>query len=74
MIHEGDRRLVADGAVWPILVVVPAPVLHLFAGVGKGQEPVGVQTFIPEAPFKASMKALSVDWPGRLKSGTTPRA
>ena len=31
-----------------MLVVVSEPSLHLFAGVGKGEEPVGVQAFRPE--------------------------
>ena len=33
--------LVADGTVQPILVVVPTPILQLFAGICKRQEPVG---------------------------------
>jgi hypothetical protein len=32
-----------------ILIVVSAPILQLFLRVGKRQEPVGVQTFRPEA-------------------------
>ena len=48
-IHQRDRRLVADGPVRPILVVESAPSLQLFAGVGKRQEPVGVQAFRSEA-------------------------
>jgi hypothetical protein len=31
--------------MWPNLVVVPAPILHFYAGVVKRHEPVGVQTF-----------------------------
>ncbi len=31
------------------LVVVSAPILHLFRRVGKRQEPVGVQALRPEA-------------------------
>src|ERR1700733_2260153 len=38
--HEGSRGLVADGAMRPVIVVVAAPILQLFAGVGKGQEPM----------------------------------
>ena len=47
--HEGSRGLVADGAMRPVFVVVAAPILQLFAGVGKGQEPMRVQTLRPEA-------------------------
>lgn len=42
----------ADGAVRPILVVVPAPSLQLFLGVRKRQEPVGVQALGPQAPVE----------------------
>jgi len=47
--HEGSRGLVADCAVRPILVVVVAPILQLFAGVGKGHEPVSVQALRAQA-------------------------
>jgi hypothetical protein len=50
--HEGNRGLVADGPVRPILVVVFAPILQLFAGVGKRQEPMRVQALRPEAPVE----------------------
>jgi hypothetical protein len=42
--HEGNRGLVANGAMRPVFVLVAAPILQLFARVGKRQEPVGVQT------------------------------
>jgi hypothetical protein len=48
-------------------VVIPAPILHFFLSVDKAQEPVGVETFFPEASVDASMKALSVGFPGREK-------
>lgn len=38
-----------DRPVRAHLVVVSAPILQLFGGVGKGQEPVGVQVLRPEA-------------------------
>lgn len=41
-IHERDRRLVANCAVWSILVV-SAPSLQFFSGVGKRQEQVSVE-------------------------------
>ena len=44
MSHEGNRRLVANGAMRPVFVVVAAPILQLLAGVGRGQEPMRVQT------------------------------
>lgn len=40
---QGDRDVVTDCAVGSVLVVVSEPSLHLFPGVGKGQEPVGVE-------------------------------
>src|SRR4051794_24222890 len=30
-------------------VIVLAPILHLFLGVGKAQEPIGIEAFLPEA-------------------------
>jgi hypothetical protein len=38
--------------MWANLVVVLAPSLHLFGRVRKGEEPMGVQTFGPEAPIE----------------------
>ncbi len=38
--HQGHRRHVADRPVRPNLIVVIAPSLHLFARIGKRQEPV----------------------------------
>ena len=45
---QRDRDVVSDRRMRPILIVVSTPILHLFAGVRKGEEPVGVQTFRPE--------------------------
>ena len=39
---QQDRRLIADRSVGTFLIVVSAPVLHLFPCVGKTEEPVGV--------------------------------
>ena len=39
---QGDRDVVSDRAVGSVLVVVPTPILELFAGVGKAHEPVRV--------------------------------
>jgi phage terminase large subunit-like protein len=35
-----------------LFVIVPTPILHLFLGVGKAQEPVRVQTLGPETPVE----------------------
>jgi hypothetical protein len=43
--HEGYRGLVADGSLRSILVIVLAPIVQLFPGVGNGQKPVRVQAF-----------------------------
>lgn len=39
----------AGRTMWPNLIVVSTPILHLFAGIRKGQEPVLVQAFGSEA-------------------------
>ena len=51
-----------DRPVRPILVVVSAPSLQLFGRVRKGQEPVGVQAFGPEA----TVEGFDVGVVGRL--------
>ena len=43
-----DRDVVSDRAVGPNLVVVSAPILQLFAGIGKRQEPMRVQALRPK--------------------------
>ena len=40
--------VVSDRAVGSVFVLVSAPSLQLFAGVGKAHEPMGVQAFGPE--------------------------
>jgi hypothetical protein len=52
--------------MWPILVVVLAPILQLFAGVGKGPEPVRVEALRPEAPVEGLDEG--VDAPMSVKS------
>ena len=47
--YEGNRGLVADCPSRSILVVVLAPILQLFPGVGKGQKPVRVQALGAQA-------------------------
>jgi hypothetical protein len=49
VIQQRNRRLLADRPVGAFFIVVLAPILHLFLGVGKGQEPMGVQTLRSEA-------------------------
>ena len=49
------RNVIGD--LWPMALcgqssLVSESSLHLFRCVGKRQEPVGVQTFIPEAPIE----------------------
>lgn len=48
-IEQRDLGLVPDRPMRASLVAVSAPILQLFSGVGKGQEPVGVQALRPEA-------------------------
>jgi hypothetical protein len=68
--HDGSRGLVADGAMRPVFVVVLAPILQLFAGVGKGQEPMRVQTLRPEATVEGLNEG--VDAPMSVKSWLRP--
>ena len=59
-------------AVGPFAIVVSSLGLNLILGVCQGQEPVFVQALLRNPPLKASMKALSVGLPRRLKSSSTP--
>jgi hypothetical protein len=68
--HEGSRGLVADCPMRSILVVVLAPILQLFAGVGKGQEPVRVQALGAQAAVEGLDKG--VDAPMSVKSWLRP--
>jgi hypothetical protein len=52
-------------------LLVLAPILQLFPGVGKRQKPVRSAR---RRPLNASRKALSVGLPGREKSSVTPFA
>lgn len=45
---DGNRHVVSDCAVGSDLVVVSTPMLQLFAGLGKGEEPVSVKAFGPK--------------------------
>jgi hypothetical protein len=62
MVLQQNRRLVADRAMGTFFVVVLAPSLHLFLDVGKAQEPVGIESFLPEA----SVERLDESVVGRL--------
>ena len=68
MVLQQDRRFVTDRAMGPFFVVVPAPILHFF-GVGKRQEPMGVEAFLPEA----AVERLDERVVGRLpRTGEVP--
>jgi hypothetical protein len=64
-IVDRDRHVVSDRAVWPDLVVVSAPMLQLFSGVGKRQEPMSVQALCPEL----AVERLDETVVGRLAGG-----
>lgn len=49
MLVQQNRRLIADRPMGPFFIVVLAPILHLFLGIRKVQEPVSIETFGPEA-------------------------
>ncbi len=55
---RSDRRSVADRAVRSDLVIVSTPFLHLFPGVVKAQEPVGIQAYGPELAVKGFDKGV----------------
>lgn len=61
--HQCDRDLVSDRTVWPNLIVVSTPILHLFAGIRKGQEPVLVQAFGSEAAVKRLDEGVVAQFP-----------
>lgn len=47
-----DRNVVPDRRMRTILIIVSTPILHLFAGIRKRQEPVHTQALRPEVPVK----------------------
>jgi hypothetical protein len=55
-----------------LLIVVAAPGFDLFLSILQAQKPVFIQALLPETAVDDSMKALSVGFPGREKSRTTP--
>lgn len=50
---QGNRDVVSDCAVGSVLIVVPTPILRLFAGICKAHEPVCVQAFRPGLAVEA---------------------
>jgi hypothetical protein len=61
----------AQRGVRSTLVMVPPPIFDLAFGVVKRKEPIGIQTSSRNRPLKDSNSALSVGFPGRLKSSVT---
>ena len=66
---QQDRGLVADGPVWPILVVVFDPSLHLFGRIRKGQEPVRVQALAAQASVERLYEGVvgRLPWPREVE-------
>ncbi len=64
----------ADRPVRAHLVVVSEPILHLFARVGKRQEPVRVQALAPEPAVEGLDEGIVRGLSGREKSSVTPLA
>jgi hypothetical protein len=60
--------------MWPNLVVVSTPILHLFAGIRKGQEPVLVQAFRTESAVERFDEGVIGRFARREKSSVTPFA
>ena len=44
----GNRDVISDRAVRPVFVVVPTPILQLFASIRKAHEPMRVQALRPQ--------------------------
>ena len=53
MLRAFGGRRVAQGAVWPLMVVVVAPVVHDAPDVGEAPEPVPGQAAVPELAVEA---------------------
>jgi hypothetical protein len=58
----------------PNFIVVYTPILHLFAGIRKGQEPVLVQAIRSEAAIECFNERIVGRFAGREKSKVTPLA
>jgi hypothetical protein len=57
----------------PFLVVVITPILQLFLGVGKAQEPVSVQTFRSQATVECFDEGVvgGLAWPREVERDAT---
>ena len=70
--HERNRHSVAHRAVWPELVIVSTPILHLCPRDVKGHEPVSVQALGAELAIKTLDVAVvsRLAWPGEVEHDT----
>lgn len=68
-LHERNRHFVADRAVWPELIIVSTPILHLCPRVVKAHEPVSVQALGAELAIKTLDVAVvgRFAWPREVK-------
>ena len=73
MIQQADRRLLADCAVWALLVVVLTPILQFFLRVDKAHEPMGIQTFRSEAAVERLDECIvgGPAWPREVQGNAT---
>ena len=51
--HKLVRRLLAQRAVWSIVIVVPAPLFHYLPGRGQRHKLVLIQTLLPQSAVEA---------------------
>lgn len=70
--HERNRHFVAYRAVWPELIIVSTPILHLCPRVVRGYEPVSVQELGAELAIKTLDVAVvgRLAWPGEVEHDT----
>jgi hypothetical protein len=66
--EECNRGLLPDRAKRALLIVVPAPCLHLLPSIFKAHKPVLIEAFNSEASAKGLDEHVSVGLPGREKS------
>jgi hypothetical protein len=73
VVQHGNRRFLPDFPMRAFFVVVLAPILHIFFAPARFRNQWALRHSARKGPLNASMKALSVGFPGREKSKVTPR-
>ena len=62
----------ADRPVWPLLVIVFVPILHISLRVRKAEEPMGVEALRPESAVEGLDERVvcRLAWPREVKRDT----